>query len=306
MVPKVSIIIPTHNRAEMVRRAIQSVLAQTWQGDMEIIVVSDGSTDNTEEVVKSFDDSRIRFFKHETSRGASAARNTGLRASCGKYIAFLDDDDEWTADKLEVQLPVIEGSPPEVGLVYAWMEYFCNGESQRVHAPVLRGDVFVEMLDKQAIGGCPTVIIKREVIDRVGFFDESLPRGNDGDYWRRISKRYHVNVVPKVLAKVYIGHVDRISVHSKKNLLSAIDALEKRLLVFSDDFKIYQEQKCTVLVNLFNRCMKSGKWLLGLQYALKAFCTKTSLSHKLNRIGFSMCDYLKYILTKRMERGHIS
>ena len=124
--PLVSVIIPTHNRADMIGRAIGSVLAQA-RSDFELLVISDGSTDNTEEIVDDVQDSRIWFLKHERSRGASAARNTGLRESRGKYIAFLDDDDEWTHDKLEIQLPVIENSPPEVGLVYAWMEYIKEG-----------------------------------------------------------------------------------------------------------------------------------------------------------------------------------
>ena len=110
--PSVSVIIPTHNRGEMLRRAIDSVLSQTYK-DFELIIVSDGSADETDKVIVSYTDPRIRFLKHDKSRGASAARNTGIRASIGQYIAFLDDDDEWTLDKLEVQVPVIEKSAPE-------------------------------------------------------------------------------------------------------------------------------------------------------------------------------------------------
>ncbi|MCP4602707.1 MAG: glycosyltransferase [Proteobacteria bacterium] len=247
--PKVSVIIPTCSRAKMLRRAIESVLAQTWQGNMEIIVVSDGSTDNTEKAVGAFGDPRIRFFKHEESRGASAARNTGLKESRGKYIAFLDDDDEWTRDKLEVQMPVIEDSPPEVGLVYAWMEYV-RDDGKRVWLidPELRGNVFVEMLDKQAIGGCPTIIIKREVIDKIGYFDETLPRGNDGDYWRRISKHYHVDYVPEILAIIHVGHGDRISVNNRKNLKDAIFSKQARLRKFSEEFKEHPNIHCRFLL----------------------------------------------------------
>ena len=92
-IPNVSVIIPTFNRAEMLSRAIRSVLDQNFN-DFEIIIVSDGSTDNTQQVVESFKDNRINFFKHAEKWGASAARNTALRKSKGKYIAFLDDDDE--------------------------------------------------------------------------------------------------------------------------------------------------------------------------------------------------------------------
>jgi len=176
MIPLVSIIIPTRNRAELLRRAIGSVLEQTWKGCLEIIVISDGSEDQTEEIIKSIKCDYLRLLKHETARGASAARNTGLRSCKGKYIAFLDDDDEWTANKLDIQMPVIEKSVSQVGLVYAWMEYIQDGQSVGLRTPKLRGNVFTEMLDKQAIGGCPTIIIKREVIDTVGYFDLEMTR----------------------------------------------------------------------------------------------------------------------------------
>ena len=112
--PKVSVIIPTYNRAHLVGRAIRSVLNQTYQ-DFEIIVVDDGSTDNTEEVVKSFNDPRIRYIRHEKNRGGSAACNTGIRAARGEYIAFQDSDDEWLPEKLEKQMQVFENTPTGVG-----------------------------------------------------------------------------------------------------------------------------------------------------------------------------------------------
>lgn len=99
-IPTVSVVIPTYNRAHLVGRAIQSVLNQTYQ-DFEIIVVDDGSTDNTEEVVKSFNDPRIRYIRHDQNRGGSAARNTGIKMARGEYIAFQDSDDEWLPEKLE-------------------------------------------------------------------------------------------------------------------------------------------------------------------------------------------------------------
>src|SRR5258705_13939604 len=103
---QVSVVIPTHNRSEFLRSAIASVLGQTYQ-DFELIVVDDASTDSTAEVVVSFNDSRIKFIRHQTNQGGSAARNTGIRASKCDYIAFLDDDDEWSPRKLSKQVEVL-------------------------------------------------------------------------------------------------------------------------------------------------------------------------------------------------------
>lgn len=266
--PKVSVIIPTLNRAEMLWRAIMSVLVQTWQ-DLEIIVVSDGSTDNTEHIVEAFNDPRITLLKHKTSRGASAARNTGMRIAKGKYIAFLDDDDEWTANKLEVQMPIIENSSPETGLVYAWMEYFHNGKSINVCAPKLRGNVFVEMLDRQAIGGCPTIIIKREVINKIGYFDEELPRGNDGDFIRRIAKHFEVDYVSEILCKVHIGHLDRIGVNSKESLRNHIKSAMTRLSKFREDFKTYPEAESKILYDMIRAYVKLNEGNSALRCALR-------------------------------------
>jgi len=113
----VSIVIPTYNRAGLLSRTIQSVLNQTYQ-DFEIIIVDDGSTDKTEEVVKSFNSKKIFYNRHEENKGANAARNTGIKASRGEYIAFQDSGDEWLPQKLERQMKVFENASPEVGVVY--------------------------------------------------------------------------------------------------------------------------------------------------------------------------------------------
>jgi len=289
--PTVSVIIPTHNRGKMLCRAIDSVLNQTYK-DFELIVVSDGCIDNTDEIVASYADSRISFLTHEKSRGASAARNTGIRASTGQYIAFLDDDDEWTSNKLEIQFPLIVDSPPEIALVYAWMEYFQDGKSIKVHTPKLRGDVFVEMLDKQAIGGCPTIMIKRCVINKVGYFDETLPRGNDGDYWRRIARYYHVDYVPQILAKIHVGHADRISTNSTENLKSVIWALKKRLKDFEAEFRKHPKKKKNVLSNISKHYYMVGEFSAWFGYLRKALSCCKNVKEEILLI----CDISKLTL----------
>ena len=115
--PTVSIIIPTYNREQLLGRAIKSVLAQTYQ-DFELIIVDDGSTDNTERLVKSFNSEKTRYIRHRKNKGPAAARNTGIRSAKGDYIAFQDSDDEWMPEKLEKQMRAFTTAPPEVGVVY--------------------------------------------------------------------------------------------------------------------------------------------------------------------------------------------
>ncbi len=115
--PDVSVIIPIYDRSEFLCTAIASVLAQTLQ-DFEIIVVDDASADDTQEVVGNLDDGRIRYIRHEINKGVAATRNTGVLNSKGKYIAFLDDDDEWFPEKLKKQFDLLETRPRIVGGVY--------------------------------------------------------------------------------------------------------------------------------------------------------------------------------------------
>lgn len=294
--PLVSIIIPTYNRAKLVGRAIKSVVSQTWQGNMEIIIVSDGSTDSTEKMIISFNDPRINFIKHKKSRGPSAARNTGLLASNANYIAFLDDDDEWMPNKLEIQIPVIMNSGPEVGLVYTWMEYVDGDNTQEIRKPTLRGNLFLEMLDKQAITGCSTIIIKREVLDIIPAFDESLPRGNDGDFIRRISRHFDIECVPEVLCKYHIENQDRISINTRKNMANVVLALEKRLESFALDFSNNQDKKVKVLIDASLAAIKSGQYLKGIGFLKRAMFCRTQANVKVLQIGRFLKDVSSYIV----------
>jgi len=202
--PTVSVIIPTYNRAKFLPRAVNSVLNQTFK-DFELIIVDDASTDNTEEVVKTFKDSRIKYVKHRINKGGAAARNTGIKTSRGEYVAFLDDDDEWFKDKLEMQVKKFKDSSENVGLIYAHL-YWVDQSSKEIlvrNTPTLKGNVY-----KESLAGCictPSVaLIKREVFVKSGLFDETLPSGQDGDMWIRISKFYEFDYVPKFLANRYV------------------------------------------------------------------------------------------------------
>ncbi len=260
------------------KRAVQSVLDQSYS-TLECIVVDDGSKDQTKEVINSFEDDRIKYFRHEKNKGASAARNTGIRHSKGGLIAFLDDDDEWIASKLEKQVPLINSLPERFGMVYCWMDYFDNGKLVYEHHPVLRGDVFGQVIDKQRLGGCPTLLIRRSVMHEVGSFDELLLRGNDGDFIRRVCQKFLVDLVPQVLVKVQIGHSNkRISDNNSAGLRLHIHSQYIKLQKFRDVLRRYPGPLSSIYVEIAHSLAKLGEWEKALYFLIKAFSTRSGTS----------------------------
>jgi glycosyltransferase involved in cell wall biosynthesis len=228
--PKVSVIIPTYNRAQLISRTINSVLVQTFK-DFEILVVDDASTDHTRQVVKQIEDRRIRFISHQKNRGGSAARNTGIKASKGEYIGFLDDDDEWLPEKLEKQVEVLQRSANDVVVIYSAC-YFVSGRNNTVltkTVPFYRGYLYRDLLRRNILPS-PTPLIKKDCFSKAGLFDETLPSCQDWDMWIRISKYYKFDFVPNVLAKTYV-HGKQIST----NLNAKIVARERLIDKYRED-----------------------------------------------------------------------
>jgi glycosyltransferase involved in cell wall biosynthesis len=200
--PNVSVIIPTYNMARFVGDAVGSVLAQTFE-DFEVIVVDDGSTDNTREIVAGFVDPRVRYV-YQDNQERSAARNAGIRLARGEYIAFLDADDVWLPEKLALQVYLLE-TRPEVGLVYTGAYVMENGRIFTEQKGKHRGRVVRPLLvvDNIVTGSGCTPMVRRECFDQVGFFDEvsSVIPCEDWDMWLRIATKYEFDYVPQPLAK---------------------------------------------------------------------------------------------------------
>ncbi|MEK7642994.1 MAG: glycosyltransferase family A protein [Patescibacteria group bacterium] len=191
-VPKVSIILTTYNRAYILPKAIKSVLEQTYK-DFELVVVDDGSIDNTKEVVESFGDERVRYVRHDVNKGLAVSRNTGLRAARGVFFAFQDSDDEWTSQKLEEQVPVLEQASTHVGVVYTRLEKTMR-DASTVLVPALNfhptsGNLYQKLLEGNFIT-MQVALVRRECIDRIGYFDEALNWLEDWDFWLRIAREY--------------------------------------------------------------------------------------------------------------------
>ena len=231
----VSCIITTYNRANLLSRAINSVLNQTYKL-LECIVVDDASTDFTSEVVKAYsNDPRLLYVRHKKNKHLSATRNTGIRSSQGGLIAFLDDDDEWLPDKIEKQVNCFVSASPNVGLVYCWFDVYRNTKVIGTRRPKLRGYIFDNLLVSQPLGNGSTLLVRREVIEHVGCFDESLKRGIDGDFIRRVGQYYEIEVVQEVLVHYFVDHDGnpRITGTDRKSLLDGVKSHEIKLQKFS-------------------------------------------------------------------------
>lgn len=198
-VPLVSVVIPTYNRAKLLSRALDGAIGQSYR-NLEILVVDDASEDETAAVVESFNDPRLRYLRQQTNGGVAAARNRGLKEAKGSLIAFLDSDDEWLPDKLERQVALLCRRPTRVGLVHSGvLEHGADGD-RILHAPQCRGNVWSEMLHWNTVGsGTSSVVIRREVVETVGFFDSSLPAIEDYDYWTRVARFYELDFVSSAL-----------------------------------------------------------------------------------------------------------
>lgn len=206
--PKVSVIVPTYNRADRLERALNSIVSQTCQ-DFELIVVDDGSTDKTYQLMKSFP--KAQYFYIKKNSGVSKARNVGLAFAKGELICFLDSDDLWKEKKIQIQSLWLENNK-DSQICYTDEIWVRNGV--RVN-PMNRhrkysGDIF-----RHCLGLCivspSSVMIRAKLFDEIGNFDESLPVCEDYDLWLRIGAKYAFHFIEKPLIIKHGGHADQLS-----------------------------------------------------------------------------------------------
>lgn len=185
----VSVVIPTHKRPALLKRAIQSVLDQTLQ-PMEIIIVDDASCAESEAIVKGFSNDLLRYIHNEDGQGASSSRNLGVRSANGDFIAFLDDDDAFYPEKIEIVGEEIKANtnthvfyhPARINMVNEKVFYYTKPCSLDFHG-------FEQMLISNKVGGTPMIIASREALINAGLFDESLPALEDYELWLRLAKQ---------------------------------------------------------------------------------------------------------------------
>lgn len=228
--PLVSVIVATYNRAHLISQSIESILGQSYPY-LELIVVSDGSTDETESLVLSFSDSRIRFIKLDHTGIPAIARNRGIREARGKYVAFCDDDDLWLKDKLVKQISFME-SCPDIGLCFGYATLFgdtrYNGATSHLFNKKVTIMTFKDLFLANTIP-CLTVMVRKRCLETVGVFDENpefKQAAEDYDLWLRIAGAYKIARIPEVLS-MYRAHADNISKDYDVTCMKYLKVMEK-------------------------------------------------------------------------------
>jgi len=206
----VSVIVPVYNRAHLLTETVASILAQTYR-NIEIILVNDGSTDNSLEVIKALQQENHDVIRivDQNNQGQTIARNKGIEQSHGKYVAFLDSDDLWVPDKLEQQIPLFDRN---VGLVYGGVEFIDEcGETIGFDPcdPHVQGEIYPQLLVKNRMTG-GSVVVLREALEKVGVFDPEFSAAENWDLWLRICKVYQAKLVNKAVVK-YRRHESNMS-----------------------------------------------------------------------------------------------
>jgi len=275
--PKVSVIIPTYNRCAWIKHAIDSVLQQTYQ-NFELLIVDDGSTDITKGILAEYG-KKIKYF-YQSNKGPASARNLGIKQSKGTYICFLDSDDRWVKSKLETQINLVT-EHPEIKICYTnetWIRKGIRVNQKQIHQKY-SGWIYRRCLPLCIISPS-SVMIHRDVFEKVGNFDEEMTVCEDYDLWLRISQRYPISFINKKKIVKYGGHEDQLSHKFWGMDRFRVKALEKMLTkknLSEEDRNAtikMLHRKCDILANGF---FKRGKKKDGDLYL--------SIKNKYNWVG---------------------
>ena len=246
MAPRVSVILPTYNRAHVLLRAVQSIVGQTYQ-DFELLIIDDGSTDTTADVVREINDSRVTYIRKAVNTGRSAARNTGLKIASGEYIAFQDSDDESHPTRLEKEVDVLDSAGQNIGIVYTDMQRKCRGgETYVIKSPHFNSD---SKLYPDSLGftlkdiGIGTCMMRTSAIKEGGPFDECLDCLEDLEYFIRLSKYCNFTHIQKPLLTYYEEEPDEIKVSK---------TAEARKIILAKYYNEIKQNRKLLAYHLFN------------------------------------------------------
>jgi len=241
---KISAIIPTFNRANFILKAINSIQNQTYKAN-EIIIIDDGSTDDTKKILKNFKNTRIIRTKN---KGVSHARNVGIKAAKNEWIAFLDSDDEWQKDKIKKQID-FHLQNPNILFSHSEEKWIRNGKEIRYPKSLKKpsGECFLQNISTCRIAAS-SVMMHKSIFEDIGYFDEGLRVCEDFDMWLRVSLKYKIGLLKERLITKYAGHpqlsstifaIDRYHIYSLEKFLYS---------KYKDEVKKEILKKCNILV----------------------------------------------------------
>ncbi len=225
--PLISVIIPSYNRASCLERAITSVINQTYD-NLEIIVVDDSSTDNTEDIVKKFNDRRIVCIRHSENKGVSVARNTGIKKSKGSFIAFLDSDDQYLPEKIKKSLDGFKGFSSRTGMVAS--SHYKDGKD-RICPPIDK-----KINKKRVIPLLSTWVVKKKVFEKAGFFNKGIIMTQDAEFFWRFRRKFLFNFIREPLTVKYTSadssHANKEKIlKSRKKTIANLEKQKNRRLI---------------------------------------------------------------------------
>lgn len=292
----VSVIIPTYKRPNFLKRSIDSVLAQTYK-NIEIIVVDDNNPNTqarmeTEQVMKNYVRTNIKYIQHAKNRNGSAARNTGIRNSSGKYIALLDNDDEFMKEKIELQVKTLEELGDSYGVVYTKFIRKNRGKLVDKGVENRSGDLTLEILKGTFyISSGSNILIRRDIVDKINGFDESFLRRQDLEFLIKASlltKIAHVDKVCLIINKDDRSNAVSLSVNQAK------ENAERYLEVFNDYIEELPKEK--------KEKVRISQELLALRkYIIKGrFLTIKKIADKENIKYFTILKYLAYLVKRKV------
>lgn len=272
--PLVSVVLPTYGRNEFLREAIDSVLSQTYE-NIELFVVDDGSPTPVTERLPEIPTNRltfVTFVRHNENRGANVARNTGIRAASGKYIAFLDDDDWWAEEKIERQVESLETTGPEYGFVYTG-KHTESYDGETVTRPTTEGDVLEELLAGKSFGQFSSVMIEAALIEKAGLPDERFPCWQDREWFLRLAQHTKFKSIPETLTYRRVGHTDRITRQFEKRRDIAYPLFVEKHYPLAREHGLFLARTflASLRMNLGRSAIRAGKYTEARKYFLLAF-----------------------------------
>ncbi|MDH3242539.1 MAG: glycosyltransferase [Alphaproteobacteria bacterium] len=244
----VSVVIPTFNRADAVTRSIASADAQTYP-NLEIIVVDDDSADDTVARIEAMGTTRLlRVIRLAENRGGSAARNAGIAAANGEFVAFLDSDDAWEPAKITRQVAALEAAGPEYGACYTAARFFdASGRLTRVRPATRDGSIRLDLLGLNLVGTTSTVLVARRCLEQAGPFDPAMPSCQDWDLWIRLAAVTRFAALNEPLVRYAVSATGRITNNPRARLTGHLRIYKKYMKAFHRENAAAKGQYCYVL-----------------------------------------------------------